>query len=337
MTLGSPMRTRDGVAEFLKMLDEECPEKSASSDVTDTTAANLSDRISSELSELRTQQPRVIPFYDITKGVCFFQFTPSMEKNSNDIIYGLLKRLTAEQEQQQNDVKPPQPEGNEEQPISKPRKHRLSCRFMNRLIPIDVTCAPHPANVYRVAQALATCYFPESAVAANPELFASDLIKPSKEGTTSTDDASSTNGDVTSDADKKNTNTAAPGGQDDAASTPTDVQQEPNISGSGDGPSLINFTPSFTVPAGSTWSIVMQRRGGMTTIDRDSLITKLGGYIGPAYKVNLTSPDYTFIVEVLPAFCGLSVVRNYSKLLQYNVHRVCHPTLYERSNPASSV
>lgn len=214
-------------------------------------------------------------------------------------------------------------------------------------------------NVYRAAQVIVSRYFPASCVAADPSLFTADIIKNSK----------SLNG---SNNESISTENVEPSLAPSSTATPNDVSSSAATSETSDNPSVteqavdapVEFQPAFTVPSGATWSIVMERRGGMTTIDRDTLIDKLGAYVGSEYKVNLTSPDYTILIQVLPvrwyrlswsslrvnvfpticssvfcvascfsyqAFCGLSVVRSYSKLLHYNVHRLCHPTLYKSS------
>jgi hypothetical protein len=64
--------------------------------------------------------------------------------------------------------------------------------------------------------------------------------------------------------------------------------------------SSLPFTPTFTVPVNATWSLVIERRGGMKTIEREQLIPKIGAYVGTNYKVNLSQPQYTLLIQILP-------------------------------------
>lgn len=111
-------------------------------------------------------------------------------------------------------------------------------------------------------------------------------------------------------------------------------------------PMVKSVKPAFIIPKNSLWAVQFQRRSGMTTLDRDAVVEVIGSMVGTGYTVNLGQPEYSILVEVnnvrnlillylycqpSQTFCGMSVVRDYTRLKRYNLHRICHPELEERN------
>jgi len=86
----------------------------------------------------------------------------------------------------------------------------------------------------------------------------------------------------------------------------------------------------------STWACIYNSRH-TTTLPRKDVYDIVGKMVDSRYKVNLTNPDITVIVEVNPAFCGFSVVRHFQKYFKYNLFRMCHPEEEDRVQKQSEL
>eukprot|EP00915_Cephaloidophora_sp_WS-2016_P000838 GHVH01001114.1.p1 GENE.GHVH01001114.1~~GHVH01001114.1.p1 ORF type:complete len:336 (-),score=56.82 GHVH01001114.1:57-1064(-) len=80
---------------------------------------------------------------------------------------------------------------------------------------------------------------------------------------------------------------------------------------------------------GEHWSVCFKRRSGMATIGNleaiETIADLVSGADNEAYTVNLDHPKICVMVEVNPVFCGMSVVRHYKDLKEFNLQRLCHP------------
>ncbi|XP_066432490.1 THUMP domain-containing protein 1 [Eleutherodactylus coqui] len=84
------------------------------------------------------------------------------------------------------------------------------------------------------------------------------------------------------------------------------------------------FQPWFKVPNKGTYQIVYKARNN-NHMNREEVIKDLAGIVGslnPENKVDLTSPEYTVVVEIIKNVCCLSVVKDYTLFRKYNLQEV---------------
>ncbi|CEL91679.1 unnamed protein product [Vitrella brassicaformis CCMP3155] len=70
-----------------------------------------------------------------------------------------------------------------------------------------------------------------------------------------------------------------------------------------------------------TWKCEFNARS-MKTIARKDVYAAIEELIDKRHKVNLTNPDRTILVEVNPRFCGVSVLREWSRFEGYNLGKL---------------
>ncbi|KAI5139921.1 THUMP domain-containing protein 1 isoform X2 [Manis pentadactyla] len=82
--------------------------------------------------------------------------------------------------------------------------------------------------------------------------------------------------------------------------------------------------PWFKAPNKGTFQIVYKSRNN-SHMNREEVIKELAGIVGSLNsenKVDLTSPQYTVVVEIIKAVCCLSVVKDYILFRKYNLQEV---------------
>ncbi|KAM5227718.1 THUMP domain-containing protein 1 [Ctenodactylus gundi] len=85
--------------------------------------------------------------------------------------------------------------------------------------------------------------------------------------------------------------------------------------------------PWFKAPNKGTFQIVYKSRNN-SHMNREEVIKELAGIVGSLNsenKVDLTSPQYTVVVEIIKAVCCLSVVKDYMLFRKYNLQEVVKP------------
>jgi tRNA acetyltransferase TAN1 len=81
-----------------------------------------------------------------------------------------------------------------------------------------------------------------------------------------------------------------------------------------------NIIQDFCKPKGDpfTFSIITSIRNN-DSIKKDDLITAIAALVPPENKVNLKTPDYCIVIEVINLVCGISILPDYYKLKRYNL------------------
>ncbi|EQC38158.1 hypothetical protein SDRG_04587 [Saprolegnia diclina VS20] len=73
-----------------------------------------------------------------------------------------------------------------------------------------------------------------------------------------------------------------------------------------------------------TFSVEVKKRNSGNIASMD-IINACVAVVGPAHKVNLTTPDVVILIEIFKNVCGVSVVTNFHQFRKFNVRSILDP------------
>jgi hypothetical protein len=71
----------------------------------------------------------------------------------------------------------------------------------------------------------------------------------------------------------------------------------------------------------TTWNMKFSRHA-MSSVDQGQLLAALLNEIPERHEASVMSGEWTIIIDVTPVVCGMSVVRDFEKLCEYNVNKL---------------
>jgi len=105
-------------------------------------------------------------------------------------------------------------------------------------------------------------------------------------------------------------------------------------------PLLETWKGYIEAPEKARWCCAFNKRSGMNTVKRNEAIDYVADLVGvnteAGYKVDLTTPEITIMIDINPVFCAMSAVSKFKELKEFNLYRLCHPE-FEQKNATEVV
>merc|ERR1719376_1427933 len=105
-------------------------------------------------------------------------------------------------------------------------------------------------------------------------------------------------------------------------------------------PLLETWKGYIEAPEKARWCCAFNKRSGMNTVKRNEAIDFVADLVGvnteAGYKVDLTTPEITIMIDINPVFCAMSAVSKFKELKEFNLYRLCHPE-FEQKNTTEVV
>lgn len=284
VTAGSPGRTRDALKEAISLLKKYVlPEKEAHNN-----ELSVEEQLEDQQKALTKAHGALELHHDFLKGAGLLSFNKSMVVMSPSMA--VMAAF--------NDIMCPDDQC---------KRRRFTPRHLNRIIPIELACSPHPPNFRNCATKLVSMHFPESRAVNDTE------------------------------AVNKALNEKISGKVEIRLPEECDDDEEKDKTEKAEAETPEEATNDIIVPKGSTWCVVLEIRSGMKTLPKDLVCETFGILVGSDnYKVNLKEAEYAVVVEVNNCFCGMSVIKDFHKFKKLNIKSVVSAKTIKTTMTAAS-
>ena len=89
-----------------------------------------------------------------------------------------------------------------------------------------------------------------------------------------------------------------------------------------------------SLPASTTYAVVLNRRGHHSVMQRDPIIAAVGAEVGGRWRVDLDRPQLVVLVEVITRMCGVGVIEDgWQEMRQCNVRAIGDELCGKRKAP----